>query len=121
MSTTDGSPSRQADADRRRHTRHPITLTTTCRRAGGRAHDEQVQTIDLSEGGAGILASDRFGVGDVIDLTLAVEGRDFDYRGLIVGSRPTDVPGKVVHNVAFRTLDELRVQPLRRLLQAYAR
>lgn len=108
-----------AGADRRRHRRHPIALTLECRRAGGRSHDEQVRTVDLSEGGAGIIASDRFGVGDVIDLRLGAGGSVTDYRGLIVGSHPADVPGKVVHNVAFKTLDDERVRLLRQLVREH--
>lgn len=102
--------------ERRQHRRHPIHLTVGCRRAGGRTHDEQVTTVDLSEGGAGIIASDRFGIGDVIDLRLEVDGTPVDVRGLIVGSRPAPQPGKVVHNVAFRSLDDVGAAPLRRLL-----
>jgi hypothetical protein len=114
MPTNDAPP--PGPADRRRHPRRPIQVTTRCRRAGGRTHDEEVQTIDLSEGGAGILGSDRFAVGDVVDLQLEVDGRPLDYRGLIVGSRPADVPGKLLHNVAFRTLDDARIGSLRSLL-----
>ena len=52
--------------ERRRHARVPVQLDASLTRIGVNAHDEPVKTVDLSEGGAGIVGTDRFNVGDVV-------------------------------------------------------
>jgi hypothetical protein len=108
--------------DRRRHPRVPVRLTATLARIGTLAHVEEVDTVDLSEGGAGIMASDRFQVGDVVVLTVGSEDVDIGYQGLVVGRHPADEEtgrGRQLLNIAFKTMRDDTLRSLQRLLQTH--
>ena len=108
--------------ERRRHPRVPVQLAATLARIGTLPHVEQVDTVDLSEGGAGILGSDRFQVGDVVVLTVGSVELDIGYQGLVVGRRPegddTDTRRQLL-NVAFKTMKDDTLRSLQRLVETY--
>lgn len=102
--------------ERRRHERVPVRLSATLTRVGRRAQVEDVATVDLSEGGAGVEASEAFAVGDVVVLSVAAEGVSIEHQGLVVGRRPADAEGRTVVNIAFKTMSDQTLRSLRRLL-----
>jgi hypothetical protein len=118
MPTVDVVADEGTQVDRRRHERVPVALDATLTRVGGRGYVEPVQTVDLSEGGAGILATETFNVGDVVVLSVGSQGMSVDYQGLVVGRRGQD-DGQLL-NLAFKTLPAEAVKALERLLAATA-
>jgi hypothetical protein len=94
-------------------------MTATLARIGSLAHVEQVDTVDLSEGGAGIVGSGRFQVGDVVVLTVDTDDLGIGYQGLIVGRHEADgsgEPGRQLLNIAFKTMKDDTLKSLQRLL-----
>lgn len=87
---------------------------------GGRAQVEDVQTVDLSEGGAGVEAPSGFGVGDVVVLSVDGGNVAVEHQGLVVGTRPGAGAGRTLVNIAFKSMGEETARSLRRLLAAHA-
>ena len=103
--------------ERRQHERVPVELQATLTRVGGRGYSQDVRTVDLSEGGAGIVAPDGFNVGDVVILTVGSVDVEIGYQGLVVGRRedaPTE-DGQVL-NIAFKTMRDEMLRSLQALL-----
>lgn len=115
--TTDTAES--ASTDRRHHDRRAVRIDATLTRIGGRSLVDHVRTFDLSEGGAGIVASKPFNVGDVVVLGIVAGSLSIDYQGLVVGRRAGDA-GTQVLNVAFKTVDPQSVVDLRRIIELHA-
>lgn len=113
----------KAVEERRRHRRFAIRTNLRCRRLGGRGYDEVVASIDLSLGGALLLADDRVDVGDVVMLEFAVLDLTLGLRGLVVSVRPTvgsdDAHARYAH-VAFTGLSPERLDSLCRFLDTLA-
>lgn len=106
--------------ERRRHRRLPVRTTVRCRRLGPGGYDEEVRSLDLSAGGALLVADDRLAAGDVLELDLEIGGIAVSLRGLVVHTRPAEGDGRYVH-VAFTGLSGERPESLARLLDDWER
>lgn len=107
--------------ERREHTRHTFEGVVGCRRLGRGGFDEIVESLDLSPGGALLLADRRLGVGDVLRLEFVVDDLTLAVQGMVVGVR--DAPFKGMHarfvHVAFTSLNAERLDALARVLDAW--
>lgn len=92
-----------------------MQLAATLTRVGGRAQVETVDTVDISEGGAGVVAPNRFNVGDVVVLSVESGGVSVEHQGLVVGSRPAGRSRRTV-NIAFKTMSDQTLRALRQLV-----
>ena len=100
--------------ERRRHTRVPVEARMHCRRLGLRGFDEDVTAVDLSVGGAHLIADRRLGVGDVVVLDVDVDDLALSVRGLVVSVRAVSGGvGEARHvHVAFTGLSPERLTAL---------
>ena len=77
--------------ERRSHPRQEVRTAVRCRRLGRSGFDEAVESLDLSPGGALLLADRRLGVGDVLRLEFHVDDSSDDIsvavQGMVVGVR----------------------------------
>lgn len=89
----------------------PAILT----RIGRRPTEGRGTTVDLSVGGAAILSSGAFAVGDVVVVSVLGPGVSVEQQGLVVG-RQADPAGGAALNIAFKTVDDATAADLERLL-----
>jgi hypothetical protein len=101
--------------ERRRHERTPVVLPAVLTRIGRRPTESRGTTVDLSVGGAAILSSGEFSVGDVVVVSVLGPGVSVEQQGLIVG-RLADPAGGAALNIAFKTVDDATAADLERLL-----
>lgn len=106
-------------SERRRHPRVPVVMSAHAERVGRRAHSEIAETVDVSEAGVALLASAAFRIGDVVVVTLEL-GHDLviSCRGLVVGATAHG-SGRYIANIAFGSMDDEALLPLRRLVLAH--
>lgn len=109
--------------ERRRHRRLAVRTNLRCRRLGRGGYDEVVGSIDISLGGALLMADDRVDVGDVVALEFPVVNLTLGLRGLVVSVRPTvgsDGPHARYVHVAFTGLSPERLDSLCHLIDTLA-
>jgi hypothetical protein len=109
--------------ERRRHRRVAVNTSLRCRRLGRGGYDEVVSSVDVSLGGALVLADDRVDVGDVVVLDLPLDDLTIGLRGLVVTVRPAvgvDGPRARFVHVAFTGLSPERLDVLCRYLDTLA-
>jgi hypothetical protein len=109
--------------ERRRHRRYAVRASMRCRRLGRGGYDEVISSVNLSLGGALVLADDRVDVGDVVLLDLPVDDMGNGVRGLVVTVRPAvgaDEPHARFVHVAFTGLSPERVDALCRYFDTLA-
>jgi c-di-GMP-binding flagellar brake protein YcgR len=106
---------------RRRERRVPVRFAVHCRRLGRGGFDEVVQTVDLSTGGAGIVAGAALVVGDVVMLTVeAGNGDEVSCKGLVVATSPSPRYRRQRHaHIAFSTLSDTTRERLTRIIDLH--
>src|SRR5688500_9564234 len=88
-------------SERRQYERVNVALPATLERLGNRIAATPASTVDLSIGGACLVAPDRFGVGDVVHVLLGSGDLAVEHQGLIVGHQQTGE--SAILNIAFKT------------------
>lgn len=103
--------------ERRQSPRFRVTLDASYRRLG---HDDEdrTRTVDVSHGGARIVAPSQMSVGDVLQLVVQMpHGIELTLQGLVV--QISDTEGQHAH-VAFDSLSAAAADLLTELLQEQA-
>jgi hypothetical protein len=101
--------------ERRQHDRSAVELAATIERISGRPLSGPATTVDLSLGGARVVAPGGFGVGDVVRLALTSGDLSIEHQALVVG-RQDESRSSVTLNLAFKSLDDRSAEVLRRVL-----
>lgn len=103
------------ESERRRHGRTPVVLPAVVTRIGKRPCEARATTVDLSIGGAALLTTSDFAVGDVVVVSVLGPDVSVEQQGLIVGCS-ADPAGGAALNIAFKTVDDATAADLERLL-----
>ncbi|HVM10480.1 MAG TPA: PilZ domain-containing protein [Acidimicrobiales bacterium] len=101
--------------ERRQHDRTAVELAATIERISGRPLTGSATTVDLSLGGARLVAPAGFGVGDVVKVALASGDVSIEHQALVVG-RQEATRSTATLNLAFKSLDDRSAEVLRRVL-----
>jgi PilZ domain len=103
------------DGGRRSHRRVNTQLAMHCRRLGRTGFEETVHAVDLSPGGVRFLIDGRLITGDVVLLTLDLEGVEVQFKGLVVHVSNSEDGRRQAH-VAFTGVSGSAQEALAELL-----
>ena len=105
----------EVQAERRQYERVDVALPATVERLGNRPVAISASTVDLSKGGACLVAPDRFAVGDVLRMSIGSGELAVEHQGLVVGHQPRGGDTAIL-NVAFKTPNEQDLAKLQQLI-----
>lgn len=107
-----------APHDRRSEPRLRVTIDATVRRLGRSDEAETTSTVDVSHGGARLVAPTPLAIGDVVELGVRMShGIELSLQGLVV--QLSDLDGHHAH-VAFDSLSATAAELLTELLREHA-
>jgi hypothetical protein len=106
----------EGEGGRRSHRRIHAQFSMHCRRLGRTGFDETVQAIDLSPGGVRFLIAGRLVTGDVVLMSIDMDGVEVQFKGLVVHSSVGEDDQRQAH-VAFTGMGAPAQDALAELLE----
>jgi hypothetical protein len=106
----------EADGGRRTHRRVSTQFAMHCRRLGRTGFEESVLAVDLSPGGVRFVMEGRLITGDVVLMSIDLDGEEVPFKGLVVHTSNADSDQRQAH-VAFTGMSAGSQDALAELLE----